>query len=78
MGSWLLNAEPDEAGTTFAHYQFGSVRRRQLPEAIPLRSRPSDSRISSALFVQMKGVGWVFQSLIQARMSASSCWTVLW
>ena len=44
---------------------------------IRFNSRPSDSRISSALLVQMKDLGWVFQSLIQARMSASSCWTVL-
>ena len=37
-----------------------------------------ESRISSAVLVQMNGLGSSFQSLIQARMSASRAWTLLW
>jgi hypothetical protein len=37
----------------------------------------SESRISSAVFVQMSGRGWVFQSAIQARMSFSRARTLL-
>src|SRR6266702_3613314 len=45
---------------------------------IRCKSRPSGSRISSADFVQMKGLGFSFHVSTQARMSFSSCLTDLW
>jgi len=37
-----------------------------------------DSRIWSAVLVQMNGWGLAFQFVIQARMSASRAWTERW
>ena len=48
------------------------------PPLIRCRSRESDSRICSAVLVQINGLGFSFHAATQLRMSFSSAWTLRW